>query len=166
MHILCLTFYPHKKIYLCLRIPLQFQNLSRVLLHFKRFGGFQNISKSINLVKICTTGKLYILKSYTTFMLNTFSLDQQKIFGLQLDPQNFGKLENQPWFLSSSFCLCPNRGTTSPPVSPPASCPATPHASSAPPRRHPQPLCWLRSRTPCRRTGTPRQPTADSPARR
>jgi len=48
-------FYPHKKKFLYLRIPLQFQNLSCVLLHLKRFGGFQNNFKSFDLVKICTT---------------------------------------------------------------------------------------------------------------
>ena len=72
MNILFFTFYPHKKVYLCLGLPLQFLKLTYVLLHLKRIGGFQNISKSFNLVKICTTGKLSILKSYTTFMLNTF----------------------------------------------------------------------------------------------
>ena len=43
-------FYPQKKMFLSLMIPLQFQNLSWVLLFFKRFDEFENISKSFDLV--------------------------------------------------------------------------------------------------------------------
>ena len=57
------------------KATLAILKISCVLLHFKRFDGFKNISKFFDLVKICTTGKLYMLKSYTTFMLNTFSYE-------------------------------------------------------------------------------------------
>ena len=58
-----------------LRDTLAVLKLKLCLFANKSFDGFENISKSFDLVKICTTGKLQILKSYTTFMLNTFSFE-------------------------------------------------------------------------------------------
>ena len=51
-----------------LRATLAILQIKLSLFANESFDGFENISKSFDLVKICTTGKLQILKSYTTFM--------------------------------------------------------------------------------------------------
>ena len=57
MHILFFNFTLIKDIFK-LRATLAILKLKLCLFANERFGGFQNISKSFDLVKICTTGKL------------------------------------------------------------------------------------------------------------